>query len=62
MFGILSPSWVVVILSVLIVTLGRVLNRLKEKEGPMLGIRSTQTVLVALTGLMIFVVVKMFVG
>jgi len=62
MFGILSPSWVVVILSVLIVILSRVLNRLKENEGPMLGIRSTQTVLVALTGFMVFVIVRKFVG
>lgn len=60
--GILSPGWIIGILAFLIVIFGRVLNRVKDNDGPVLGIRSLQALLVVLTGLEIFFVYRMFAG
>lgn len=60
--GILSPGLIIGILAFLIVIFGRVLNRVKNNDGPVLGIRSLQALLVVLTGLEIFFVYRMFAG
>jgi|GEM_PF-7124411 len=62
MNGILSSSWIVPIIAFLIVIFARVLNRVKDNDGPLLGIRSLQSLLVVLTGLEIFFVYRMFVN
>lgn len=62
MSGFFSSSWIVPILAFLIIGFNVVLNKLKENEGPMLGIRSVQTLLVVLSGLMIYSVIQIFVG
>jgi hypothetical protein len=60
--GILSPGLIIGILAFLIVIFGRVLTRVKDNDGPVLGIRSLQALLVVLTGLEIFFVYRMFAG
>jgi len=57
-----SPTWMIIILTVLILAINRFLSWLKNNEGPMPGIRSVQIVLAVLTGLMVYFVVRMFVG
>jgi hypothetical protein len=60
--GILSPGWMIGILAFLIVIFGRILNRVKDNDGPVLGVRSLQALLVVLTGVEIFFVYRMFVS
>jgi len=62
MSGIFSSDWIVVILGFLTIGFNMVLNKLKENEGPVLGIRSVQAVLVVLLGLIIYSVYLMFAG
>lgn len=62
MNGIFSSGWLVAILAFLTVGFNLVLNKLKENDGPVLGIRSVQAVLVVLSGLIIYSVYVMFAG
>jgi len=62
MNSILSSGWIVPMLAFLIVIFARILNRVKGNDGPVLGIRSLQALLVVLTGLEIYFVYRMFVG
>lgn len=62
MSNIFSSGWLVAILAFLIVGFNLVLNKLKENDGPVLGIRSVQAVLVVLSGLIIYSVYVMFAG
>lgn len=62
MSSIFSSGWIVPILAFLIIGVNLVLTKLKESEGPPLGIRSVQTILVVLSGLMIYSLYRMFAG
>lgn len=62
MSSIFSSGWTVPILAFLIIGFNLVLTKLKESEGPLLGIRSVQTILVVLSGLMIYSLYIMFAG
>jgi predicted permease len=58
----LSSGWIVVVLAFFITGSNIALNRLKENDGPVLGIRSLQALLVVATGLMLYFGVRIFVG
>lgn len=62
MSGIFSSGWIVALLAFLTIGFNMVLNKLKENEAPVLGIRSVQSVLVLLSGLIIYSVYLMFAG
>ena len=58
----LSSGWIVVILAFLTIGFNFALNRLKENDGPVLGIRLIQALLVVTSGLMVYFGVRIFVG
>ncbi len=59
---VLSSGWIVVILAFLTTGFNFALNRLKENDGPVLGVRSIQALLVVTSGLMVYFGVRIFVG
>lgn len=62
MIDILSSSWMVAIVSFVIIAFNWILNRVKKNDGPLWGVRTLQAVLVVLSGLMIFYIYRMFVS
>lgn len=56
-----SSGWIIVLLAFLTIGFNFTLNRLKENDGPVLGIRSLQALLVVTTGLMLYFGVRLYV-